>query len=927
MNIYFSPEYSGNVYLMPADGEGVLMDTMVAGTAALVSLLELRLGLHYDDVPKHERVAHYHDAMSRYVGLHPDCALAASFSTSGLRTAAAVLAWRDALRAAGWDFGGADVSRRMADLAGIEEIFRTTCPTDLAARLNDVVRLLDEGSLDCSAFTLLVPVDASLFRPAEQRLLAAMAKSGATIRRQTAASDERNNLAAVRACLEKGGGERLTLNPDDDSLQVWKFADEHAAHEYLAYQVEDDRAAWVNADNKQMDDWLQRFSHPCTGSKAKDSAPQLAQLFVAGVRLFFKPLDVSGLIDWLNMPLHPLGSYFCNRLAETIVRKGGYRNDACRDLIRRYEEGEFVYLDEEERSLPEEEQKALRMKDKEKREKKVAVFLPPLKAAGTPEAIDTEALRNFTKEVAAWSRSRVHMLSDTTSNRRRGEQLSVVAALADTFLILLDSVTDVTVPARLVDSWLSAVYQRSSFTAAEAEAECRYVVDNDAKLISVSDHTYRLGLDGDYTHAAECAFLFPSEKERLTAEGHLTPWDETARVRYYDAMDRMAFTKTRRRLVLVVCERRKGEVTQKHPFIVRLESHIANFDAIVRRPVIPDDCTTPIPVPKHEPIHGDEEIKDRYGFFNWPDHLSPTAVEELLQYPLDFLLDRLLGIRPLGKAQMSDVRQTTGNVAHAVIERLFSPRDGRRCAEAAEIEERVVGEYDTAFSEVLEAEGAILLLSENRLHTKTLRLRLRRCLGILLEILKDNDLRVTACERFVTAFMDLGLPEQKLVDEAHPRRDMLGFIDMTLEDADGRPVVFDFKWTTSKTWHEGLLRQNRSLQLALYGYMLSRAAKDEVHRTAYFLMPAGRLISYADFRGPHCTKVNPADADDLVACIRRSVLYRKRQIDSGIIETVGPCDLMQYQKDTEEQGLLPLKVGDDGNKEESTFTIYQNFYF
>ena len=127
MNIIFSPEYSGIVYLKPADGMGVMMDMVVVNTIGLVNMLELRMGLHYDELPEQERVARYFDAVSQYMDAHPDNVMAASFNTSGLATAKAMLSWRDELRSAEWDFDGKEISERLAVLIGVEEYFLAVC--------------------------------------------------------------------------------------------------------------------------------------------------------------------------------------------------------------------------------------------------------------------------------------------------------------------------------------------------------------------------------------------------------------------------------------------------------------------------------------------------------------------------------------------------------------------------------------------------------------------------------------------------------------------------------------------------------------------------------------------------------------------------------------------------------------------------------
>lgn len=52
------------------------MDTVVVNIIGLINILELRMGLHYEDVSEHERVALYYDAMSKYMQNNPDNVLA-----------------------------------------------------------------------------------------------------------------------------------------------------------------------------------------------------------------------------------------------------------------------------------------------------------------------------------------------------------------------------------------------------------------------------------------------------------------------------------------------------------------------------------------------------------------------------------------------------------------------------------------------------------------------------------------------------------------------------------------------------------------------------------------------------------------------------------------------------------------------------------
>ena len=82
MRIFFSPEYSNIVYVKPEGGNNVMMDSVVVNTIGLINMLELRMGLHYADIPEQERMAHYYDAVCKYMATNPDNVMADSFKVS-----------------------------------------------------------------------------------------------------------------------------------------------------------------------------------------------------------------------------------------------------------------------------------------------------------------------------------------------------------------------------------------------------------------------------------------------------------------------------------------------------------------------------------------------------------------------------------------------------------------------------------------------------------------------------------------------------------------------------------------------------------------------------------------------------------------------------------------------------------------------------
>lgn len=875
MRLIFSPEYSGTVYARAKDGSDVMMDTEIVNTLGLVDMLELRLGIHYEDFAPSERLARYYDAVCRYMAEDPTNVMAASFRNSGLGTAKAMLAWRDGLRSSGWDFGGAALSPRINALIEVEKHFRKEVNHDLPGRIQGVTKQVALQKLDCSDMHIETAVAKDLLLPLLLELLTVLEANGATVTELPAASENDTNLTKVRSLIAGNQKGKIRLDPEDDSILVYKFKDDKDACEYLAFNAMDDVDLWINSDNKQMDDWMRLMGRPLTGSDVSDCSPCIVQLFLMGLSMFSNPLNVNVLLEWLNMPVHPLGRRFRISLAGAIVKTGGYRNDDCRQLVNDY--------------IAEDPVSNARL---------VKLFLPPLERR---KDILVEDVRSFVSELAAWTRQSAR----SSENKQWSEQLHAVAGMCSTFNILLGTISGSTIEFKTIDSWMSAICRHNRFTNSQPEIGCRIVVDSPADIASVAGKTVWVGVDGDPGNRSECAFLYPSERNGLVESCHLKPRSDKAENDYNERLARNPLHMTEKQLILVVRERIGGELAFKHPLVVRLEQQIENFEDIVVWPKIEAENMHDAHMVEKDEISAELQF-DHADKIKWPNHYSPTKISVLVEHPFDYLMENLLYIVPDEKAKMGLVSTTKGVVAHAVIEQLFSPRGGQKYALPHEVESRIKTEFEKAYVEALEANGAILQLTENKFAEMLLREQLQNSLGALLEILKDNNLKVVGCEKFVE------------------RDDVIGYIDMTLEDPDGTPVVFDFKWTARTKTYQDMLLKNRSVQLEFYRWMLSHQEGKKVEKVAYFLMPDCRLYSKEKFIGKRCVQITPENNDDIVAQLLKSIEYRKKQLDSGVVETNGAVSELQYVKDTVSQELFPL-TKEGGIKKGFLFTKYSIF--
>jgi hypothetical protein len=108
--------------------------------------------------------------------------------------------------------------------------------------------------------------------------------------------------------------------------------------------------------------------------------------------------------------------------------------------------------------------------------------------------------------------------------------------------------------------------------------------------------------------------------------------------------------------------------------------------------------------------------------------------------------------------------------------------------------------------------------------------------------------------------------------------------------------------------------------------MLGTEQRDDVERTAYFLMPEAQLYSKEHFEGTHCTQLEPANKDNIVEQLKRSVNYRKSQLEAGKLEVAEgfPLSELDYYNDTESQNLFPLKI-EKGTQTANIFSNYMLF--
>ncbi len=917
MTIYYSPTYSGFTFTDLKGKGNILFDGVVADTGKLINLLCLHGGLHYELHDGTERLIAYYKAIRKFTAVHPNHILAKSFAADGLNTAKVCLAWRDALVFAGWSKEVHQPSDRMKVLCGIEQFFDCKGTTDIIAVLTKEV---GNGCTLPNDLDIVTPCDYRLFHPAIVRLIDALIGRGAKVTTLKGADRHGDdNLSQCIDLVEGKGRKDLSFTKDDNSLQILHFEEKDDALRYLSLQSGTAYDVWIDGDSKSLDNWLRLMGKPTTGSVVSQCIPQISQLFVIGLSLFSKPLNVNMLLEWLYAPMTPVGHLLAGKLSGVIVAKGGYFNKECQEVIDKYLNGEYDKFDD---GITEEQKKEVVKKRRKTREKAVGTFLPDMKGHqlyaidDTNNDVDTDRLYAFTTSLGAWCRQQMTMADDA----EKVAQLSKVASETDAVQLLLDDYEGGTIPFAVVENWMGSLYKYADYSQYEAQRGCRHVIASPGNIAGQSRRTIWCDFMGGGADKLSYSFLSPKEKRAFREE--LTLWDESKEQEYRRRIMLLPFTQTSDELVLVTYNRAGGQETEKHPLMIQLEQQAKDLGDITRQPSLDESLYQDAEIidNKNKNNNADEFIHLHHPeLIQFPKYESYSSLSNMFQSPLDYTFQSIAQIYPVGASAMSPIWTTKGNVAHAVIQTLFWDKDDKQSGYPERIERNLKENYDKVFASVVNAYGAIMLLEENRIDTRTYKEQLRQCAQRLLEIVKVNALHVTGIESFVKN--TLGFDHDI---------DLLGFIDMRLAKDDGTPYIFDFKWSGNQKWFSALLRQNKSLQLSLYRALINSLEEKQVGGIGYFLMPEGRMVTTGGIGGDLVSTIEIDDerkGSHLIQEMRNSYAYRRQQLECGLIELGDGegLEALQYGKDEIVKDLVPLDTDDNGNKAANRFSNYEIF--
>ncbi len=888
MKIIYCPFYSGNYYMNMQDNQ-VALDVQVLETQGLLTQLAMHAGIHQQIPSYPERLASYHKAILDYDKDHTDSTFHKSIDIDSMSVAKTLLQWRDYLALCGWNSKiNLNNCTRLNTLAEIENGFEDKGLAKLLNKLQEQLNLMVLGNATTPSIykelTIEIPCAIDLLPDYIQPILNSLQSLGVTIE----ANEENTNVMPE------------TIN-EIHFTQQWK------AEAWLSQQDPKAYDLWINTDNKRLDNWLHMSGQPVCGSEMENANPQITQLFLLAVQLFQRPLNVNTLLQYLFLPECPLDKKFRRELAKNIVREGGFCNDKVQKCIKAYIEREFK---DEKDTTP---QKSTL----EQRETDYLSYLPfdlrteekALSLAEETDLVDKKALTNFLSSIGSHASERAVKIAAKLPYDARISQLRSVSEMIKALTDQIDKIIVGDLSFKKLIQWSQSLYEAGNYKLYNAQTHSRTLITQPSNMISRAARVIWCDFYGDVSKKLSTDFLSPYEQQELKNHG-VRLWDKENESKLLNILYALPLHHTTESLTVITCDKLGAAKQPLHPLYHLIQDTSRKQDGDILYNAL---ATKEVDMVDNRRDDDKEKIcfDAKAHPVTWKDTESFSSMEELLQDPFDYFMKYPLQFQDISDTNIK-LSTTYGNVAHETIEYLFTTDKGNNTLNGY-----VESHYEEALHRALLRKGALLLLPEHHLDKDRLTYQLKKCVKNLAGIVEENGLTVINCE-------------QKEVEKLDFEEDifMKGYIDMVLKDEAGNEVVFDLKWTSKKDKFQKMLEKNRALQLAIYQAMLKKhSGESAVVRTAYYVMPQGKLYSTNIFKGANFELITPASKGDVMDQLRKGYTERRKEINDGIIETAEnmPIKDLPY---TMAPGTFPLEDNEakrEPKKVENKYSDYKCF--
>ena len=891
MTLYYNPAYSSSPYRKAASD--VEFGNIYCGDVQLLQRLLFYAGVPYRPVANEERIAYYHACMQGKVDASSP--FYKSFKTDSAGMSRTILAWRDALVEVGWN--AKSYAGKSIKLSLLRDIEPEDMPKGEADYWYMLIQLASAGRMLPENMNVVVTCAKHEIKPHIAYILDKQQELGVSVEycteKQSCAT---GNLGKIQEAIIGKSKEKIILDNGDETFHYLTFTNEDDALRYVATEPIEKSAVYFCSKPKRFDNTLRLLGKPTVGSSMAAGSPQVVQLFMLGNGLFEYPLNIHRIIEWLNLPINPIDRGLRRALCNALTESGGINNEEWNKARNEY----LASVEDE--------------KERNGYAKQIDIFLP----IPQNDIVDIESVKSFNENLRKWAVQRLAMKDSNYSDIVK-EQIASIESYCTTLIKMLEQTPD---EFSFLDLqlWCKNIAQPSTYTQYDAEV-CSHAT---------------IATMGDLHDIADCVVWFPAEDCGVVAY----PFEILNDAEYseVEAADAMPYSRAQHTLInqtamqrlllntksltIIEAEKCNGEKVARHPLVLQLNERIeGGLKSIVQHKSLSDEYTTT----DRQVINQDEnpilielgenvKLKERHE--RYADYAkqaeSYSSISQLIEHPFTYVCERCAGLKDQAMPSAQDLDKTLGNVAHLIIEKVF---DGRSTKDACDYYK---AEYETIFEESVNEKGLLLRLPEYAIDLRRLRQKMHLALDKLAETVIANSLTVDACE--------YEFKQAKWI-EAGNEVTLASRADMLLSDSNGGKVIFDFKYSRSKS-RKTEVEENRALQLEVYRYMAKQEfGKDTNVRVAYILLPDVTILTADEFDDIEVIKLKADRAcADVIGEAAKSYRFRWEQLKAGKIERVEGCDagIGEYGEQEANKGLFPLSVYEKKYSEDKFDKGYKN---
>ncbi len=238
-----------------------------------------------------------------------------------------------------------------------------------------------------------------------------------------------------------------------------------------------------------------------------------------------------------------------------------------------------------------------------------------------------------------------------------------------------------------------------------------------------------------------------------------------------------------------------------------------------------------------------------------------------------------------------------GTLAHRVVEKFFGESEA-----LSSTEQKVVGWFDSMIGQLVESEGAPLLMQGAGVNLHRFK---RTCLAALLNLLEH--LRSAGA---------VGVSTEVELQGSLGDVPLLGKIDLVVELPGARTAALDLKWSSTKRYAD-TLKEGRHLQLGLYAALLQESRGSPPAALGYYIFDTRTLLTTSAGVFPQakvCPSKSGITLEGLLTQARKSWEWRSGQWAEGVVEVVDErlAAMSDFQG---EEGVLQVAALGPWNRE------------